>query len=252
MTDRVRVVRRRVVLAGVLAVLAVDRAARAQPPVAAPAPPDARAGAAPEARGAIAPQARDAIELLRRARNWLCPRCSDDIERSGVNHPSLRSINGSGWIARARAVIEAAPGLPGAVPALRLLRYGHEVLESYGEDEATWAIDAAIVALQAEGRVAAGAPPDPRALMGQLRLVRRFICRRCVGPESEHDRRQRARATEELAVAREMLAAAPRLRHAEQVAARLAVAQQALAASDDRRADAALAWAIERLRPLPR
>ncbi|CAH0271840.1 hypothetical protein [Roseomonas sp. CECT 9278] len=244
MTDRVRAVRRRVVLAGALAVLAVDRAARAQPVVAAPAPP--------EARGTITPQARDAIELLRRARAWLCPRCSDDIERSGVNHPSLRSINGSGWIERASNVIEATPGLPGAVPALRLLSYGTEVLEFYGEEEATWAIDAAIVALQAEGRVAAGAPPDPRALIGQLRLVRRFICPRCVSPQSEDARRKRARATEELAVAREMLAAAPRLRHAEQVAARLGVAQQALAASDDRQADAALAWAIERLRPLPR
>jgi hypothetical protein len=63
---------------------------------------------------------------------------------------------------------------------------------------------------------------------------------------------RRARAAEELAVAREMLAAVPRLRHAEAVGARLATAAQALAAADDRRADAALAWAIERLRPLPR
>lgn len=245
MTDRVRVVRRRAVLAGMLAVPVAGRAARAQPVVAAPAPPDAR--------GAITPEARDVIELLRRARDWLCPRCSDDIERSGVNHPSLRSINGKGWIERARTMIEATPGMPGAVPALRLLRYGIEVLESYGEEEATWAIDAAIVALRAEGRVAArSGPPDPRALMGQLRLARRFICPRCVSPQSEDARRQRARAAEELAVAQQILAAAPRLRHAEQVAARLGVAQGALAASDDRRADAALAWAIERLRPLPR
>ncbi len=244
MADRARVVRRRAVLAGLLAVLAASRAARAQPVVAAPTPPEARAG--------VSPGAREAIELLRRARDWLCPRCSDDIERSGVNHPSLRSINGRGWIERARDVIEATPGLPGAMPALRLLRYGIEVLESYGEDEATWAIDAAIVALRAEGRVAAGAPPDPRALTGQLRLVRRFICPRCVSPQSEDARRQRARASEELAVAQSMLAAAPRLRHAEQVAARLGVAQQALTTSDDRAADAALTWAIERLRPLPR
>lgn len=231
------VARRRAVLAGMLAALAAGRGARAQPAGApAPAPPEARA----------------VIEQLRRARAWLCPRCSDDIERSGVNLPSLRSINGSGGLMTARDMIQAAPGLPGAVPALRQIRYGIEVLESYGEDEATWAIDAAIVALQAEARVAAGAPPDPRALMGQLRLARRFICVRCVQPQSDWMRAQRARAAEELAVAQEMLAAAPRLRHAERVGARLGSAQQALAAADDRRADARLAWAIERLRPLPR
>ena len=65
-------------------------------------------------------------------------------------------------------------------------------------------------------------------------------------------RGRRARAREELAVAQEMAEAVPSLRHVEQVRAQLTVAEQALAAGDDRRADAALARAIERLRPLPR
>jgi hypothetical protein len=252
MVDGEAVPRRRAVLAGGLAAAVAGRGARAQPVVAAPAPPVAGGVVAPEARGTIAPEARGVIAQLRMARGWLCPRCSDDIERSGVNLPSLRSINSGGKLMTARDMIEASPGLPGAVPALRQLRYGIEVLESYGEDEATWAIDAAIVALQAEGRVVAGAPPDPRALTGQLRLTRRFICPRCVDPQSAWMRGQRARAAEELSVAQEMLAAAPRLRHAEHVGRRLGAAQQALAAADDRRADAALTWAIERLRPLPR
>jgi hypothetical protein len=49
-----------------------------------------------------------------------------------------------------------------------------------------------------------------------------------------------------------MLAAAPRLRHAEAVRGQMVAAEQALAAADDRRADAALTRAIGRLRPLPR
>lgn len=86
--------------------------------------------------------------------------------------------------------------------------------------------------------------------MGQLRLARSFICVGC--GESDWIRGRRARALEELGIAQEMLAAAPRLRHAQPAGERMAVATQALAAGDDRRADAALARAIERLRPLPR
>jgi hypothetical protein len=237
--------RRRAVLAGGLAVLAAGRGARAQPVVAAPGPQ--------AAREAITPEAREVIAQLRLARDMLCPRCRDDIERSGVNHPSRRSLIGGGKLMAVRDMIVAMPGLPGAVPALRQVRYGIEELQYYGEEDATAAIDAAIRAIEAEGRVAArGGPPDPRALMGQLRLVRRFICPRCAEPQGDWTRARRARAAEELAVAQAMLAAAPRLRHAEQVGARMATAAQALAAAEDRRADAALAWAIERLRPSPR
>lgn len=245
MVDGVAAVRRRAVLAGGLAATVAGRGAAAQPAgAAAPAPADTR--------GALTPEARAVIEQLRAARAILCPTCSDDIERSGVNHPARRSIFGGGSLERARDMIRAAPDLPGRVPALRQVLHGIEALGGQDEQGGAAAIDAAIVALQAEGRVAAGAPPDPRALSGQLRLVRRFICPRCVQPQSEWMRGQRARAAEELTVAQEMLAATPRLRHAEAVGARLAVAQQALAAAEDRRADASLAWAIERLRPLPR
>lgn len=190
------------------------------------------------------------IAQLRQARAMLCPRCVDDIERSGVNHPARRSMIGRDKLETARDMIAATPALPGAVPALRQVLYGIEVLGHQDEEDAAEAIDAAIRAIQAEARVAAGAPPDPRALMGQLRLVRRFICPRCI--ESEWQQGRRRRAAEELGVAQAMLAAVPRLRHAEAVRGLLAAVQQALAAADDRRADAALVRAIERLRPRPR
>ena len=83
-----------------------------------------------------------------------------------------------------------------------------------------------------------------------MRLARRFVCPRCV--ESDWQRGQRARAMEELGVAQGMLAATPRLCHARFAGERMAAAAQALAAGDDRRADAGLAQAIARLRPLPR
>lgn len=202
---------------------------------------------------AQAPAPTDAapvVAQLRFARDMLCARCVDDIERSGVNHPARRSMLGRDKLETARDMILAAPALPGAVPALRQVLYGIEVLGGQDEGEATAAIDAAIVALRAEARVAAGGPPDPRALMGQLRLARLFVCPRC--GDSEWQRQRRARAAEEIGVARAMLAATPRLRHAEAAGERMAAAEQALAAGDDRRADAALARAIERLRPLPR
>ena len=230
-------------LAWGLSVVVAGRGAWAQPATpAAPAPPDAGA--------VVAPDARAVIQELRRARAILCPRCVDDIERSGVNFPSLRSLQGGGRLMAVRDMLEATPGLPGAVPALRQVRYGIEALESYGEDGATDAIDAAIVALQAEARVATNAPPDPRALLGQLRLARRFVCPDC--RDSAWQRGRRARAAEEVGVAQAMLADSSRLRHADAVGARLATARQALAAADDRRADAALVWAIERLRRSPR
>ncbi len=235
MADRVRVVRRRAVLAGLLAVLAAGRAARAQPVVAAPAPPDARA----------------IIAQLRLARDILCPRCSDDIERSGVNHPARRSIFGRGALERARDMLAAAPDLPGQVPAMRQVLYGIEALGGQDEEDGAEAITAAIRAIEAEGRVAArGAPPDPRALMGQLSLARSFLCVRCA--EDDWIRARRARALEEVQVAQAMLAATPRLRHAQMAGERMAAAAQALAAGETRRADAALAQAIERLRPAPR
>jgi len=244
MAGGVGVARRRAVLAGGLAVLAAGRGARAHPAgAAAPAPPDTRR--------AVAPEARQVIEQLRFARDMLCARCNDDIERSGVNHPARRSMIGRDKLETARDMIAAAPGLPGAVPALRQVRHGIEVLEGQDEGEAIAAIDAAIRAIEAEGRVAARhGPPDPRALAGQLRLARSFICVRC--GESDWIRDRRARASEELAVAQAMAAAVPSLRHVEQVRAQMALAEQALAARDDRRADAALVRAIERLRPLPR
>jgi hypothetical protein len=202
------------------------------------------------AQAPAAPDAAAVVAQLRFARDMLCARCIDDIERSGVNRPARRSMIGRDKLETARDMIVAAPSLPGAVPALRQVLYGIEVLGAQDEEGATAAIDAAIVAIRAEGRVAAGAPPDPRALMGQLRLVRSFVCPRCV--DSEWQRGRRARALEELGVAQAMLAATPRLRHAEVAGGRIAAAAQALAAGDDRRADAALVQAIERLRPLPR
>jgi len=233
MVEGAGVPRRRAVLAGGLAVAAAAGGAWAQP--AGPALPDARA----------------VIAQLRFARDMLCPSCSDDIERSGVNHPARRSMIGRDKLETARDMIAAAPGLPGAVPALRQVLHGIEVLGAQDEGVATDAIDAAIRAIEAEGRAASrGGPPDPRALMGQLRLARSFICVRC--GDSDWIRERRARALEELGVAQAMLAAAPRLRHAEAVGERMAAASQALAAGEDRRADAALARAIERLRPVPR
>jgi hypothetical protein len=230
LVEGVDVPRRRAMLAVGFAAAVARRRAEAQP--AAPAPPDARA----------------VIAQLRLARGMLCPRCRDDIERSGVNHPARRSIFGGGALETARDMIAAAPELPGRLPALRQVLYAIEVLRGQDEEEGAWAIDAAILAIEAEGRVAARrASPDPRALMGQLQLVRRFLCPRCL--DSAWLQAGRARATEELGVAQAMLAATPRLRHAEAVGARLTTAVQALAATDDRRADAALAWAIERLRP---
>ncbi|MBP0465761.1 hypothetical protein J5Y09_17670 [Roseomonas sp. PWR1] len=193
------------------------------------------------------PDAAPVVAQLRFARDMLCPRCRDDIERSGVNHPARRSMIGRDKLETARDMIVAAPSLPGAVPALRQVLYGIEVLGGQDEEEATAAIDAAILAIRAEGRVATGAPPDPRALMGQLRLVRRFVCPGCV--ESDWNRGRRARALAELGVAQAMLAAAPGLRQAQRAGERMAAAGQALAAGDDRRADTALAQAIERLRP---
>ncbi len=225
--------RRRAVLAALAPLLLAQGPPLPAPP---PAPPGSDAAAV--------------VAQLRFARDMLCARCSDDIERSGVNHPARRSMIGRDKLETARDMIVAAPGLPGAVPALRQVLYGIEVLHGQDEEAATAAIDAAIRAIQAEARVAAGAPPDPRALIGQLRLARSFVCVWCVG--SEWMRGQRARAAEELAVAQAMLAAAPRLRHAEAVRGQMVAAEQALAAADDRRADAALARAIGRLRPLPR
>jgi hypothetical protein len=87
-------------------------------------------------------------------------------------------------------------------------------------------------------------------LTGQSPLARRFLCPGCAASEGRHT--ARARAGDELAVARAMLEAVPRLRHAERVRAQPAAAGQALAVGDDGRAGAALAAAIERLRPLPR
>jgi hypothetical protein len=236
MADRVGVGRRRAVLAGMLATLAAGRGASAQPAAAdAPVPPDARA----------------VITQLRLARAMLCARCDDDIERSGVNHPARRSMIGRDKLETARDMIAAAPALPGALPAMRQVRHGIEVLGGQDEEEAIAAIDAAIRAIDAEGRVAAGrGPPDPRALAGQLRLARSFLCIRC--GEDDWIRSRRARAGEELAVAQAMAEAVPTLRHVAQVRAQMAVAEQALAEGDSRRADAALQRAIERLRPLPR
>jgi hypothetical protein len=236
MADGVGVVRRRTVLAGMLATAAAGRDAQAQPAgAAAPAPADAR--------GVIA--------QLRQARAMLCARCDDDMERTGVNHPARRSMMGRAGLERARDMIAAAPALPGAVPAMRQLRHGIEVLGSQEEEEAMAAIDAAILAIEAEGHVAARrGPPDPRALAGQLRLARSFLCVPC--GEDDWNRVRRARAREELAVAQAMAEAVTGLRHLEQVRAQMTAAQQALAAGNDRRADAALARAIGRLRPLPR
>ncbi|BDG74691.1 hypothetical protein [Roseomonas fluvialis] len=244
MAGWVGVVRRRAVLAGMLATVAAGRGAQAQRAGAAtPAPPDARAVITPEARAIIA--------QLRFARDMLCARCNDDIERSGVNHPARRSMIGRDKLQTARDMIAAAPSLPGAVPAMRQVRHGIDVLGWQEEEEAMAAIDAAIRAIEAEGRVAArGGPPDPRALAGQLRLARSFICVRCM--QDDWIRGRRARASEELAVAQGMAEAVPTLRHVEQVRAQMAMAEQALAAGDVRRADAALGRAIERLRPLPR
>jgi hypothetical protein len=183
----------------------------------------------------------------------LCARCDDDMERTGVNHAARRSMMGRAGLERARDMIAAAPALPGAVPAMRQLRHGIEVLEWQEEEEAMAAIDAAILAIEAEGRVAArGGPPDPRALAGQLRLARSFLCVPC--GEDDWNRGRRARAREELAVAlaMAMAEAVPGLRHVGQVRAQMTAAEQALAAGDSRRADAALARAIGRLRPLPR
>lgn len=236
MVGRVGVVRRRAVLAGMLAALAAGHGAQAQPAgAAAPVPPDARA----------------IITQLRQARALLCARCDDDMERSGVNHPARRSMMGRAGLERARDMIAAAPSLPAAVPAMRQVRHGIDVLGSQEEEEAIAAIDAAILAIEAEGRVAARrGPPDPRALAGQLRLARSFLCLSC--GEDDWNRGRRARAREELAVAQSMAEAVPSLRHVDQVRAQLTVAEQALAAGDARRADAALARAIGRLRPLPR
>jgi hypothetical protein len=236
MADGVGVARRRAVLAGGLAVLAAGRGAWAQTVGAAAAAPA---------------NARGVITQLRLARAMLCARCDDDMERTGVNHPARRSMMGRAGLERAREMIAAAPALPGAVPAMRQVRHGIEVLGSQEEEEAMAAIDAAILAIEAEGRVAARrGPPDPRALAGQLRLARSFICVRC--GEDDWIRGRRARAAEELAVAQAMAEAVPSLRHVAQMRAQMAVAEQALATGDTRRADAALARAIERLRPLPR
>jgi hypothetical protein len=158
---------------------------------------------------------------------------------------------GRAGLERARDMIALAPGLPGAVPAMRQLRHGIEVLEGQDEEEAMAAIDAAILAIEAEGHVAARrGPPDPRALAGQLRLARSFLCVTC--GEDDWIRGRRVRAREELAVAQAMAEAVPSLRHVEQVRAQMTAAEQALAAGNDRRADAALARAIGRLRPLAR
>jgi hypothetical protein len=236
MADRVGVVRRRAVLAGMLASLATGRGALGQSAgAAAPAPADARA----------------VVAQLRLSRDLLCARCDDDMERTGVNHPARRSMMGRAGLESARDMIALAPGLPGAVPAMRQLRHGIDVLGSQDEEEAIAAIDAAILAIEAESRVAArGGPPDPRALAGQLRLARSYICVPC--GEDDWIRGRRVRAREELAVAQAMAETVPNLRHVEQVRAHMMAAEQALAAGDARRADAALARAIGRLRPLPR
>jgi hypothetical protein len=250
MADGAGVVRRRAILAGMLAALVAGPGASAQP-AGAPAPHDARAVIAPEARGVIVPEAHGIIAQLRFARDMLCARCSDDIERSGVNHPARRSMIGRDKLETARDMIAAAPALPGAVPAMRQLRHGIDVLGSQEEEEAIAAIDAAILAIEAEGRVAARrGPPDPRALAGQLRLARSFLCVPC--EEDDWNCGRRARAREELAVAQSMAEAVPSLRHVDQVRAQMTVAEQALAAGDASRADAALARAIGRLRHLPR
>jgi hypothetical protein len=83
-----------------------------------------------------------------------------------------------------------------------------------------------------------------------LRLARSFLCVRCA--EDDRQRGRRARAIEEVQVAPAMLAAAPRLRHAQVAGASIETAAQALAAGDARRADAALAPTFEGLRPSPR
>lgn len=70
------------------------------------------------------PDAAPVVAQLRLARDMLCARCVDDIERSGVNHPARRSLMGRARLQMARDMIVAAPALPGAVPALRQVLHG--------------------------------------------------------------------------------------------------------------------------------
>ena len=194
-------------------------------------------------------RANAVIAQLRLARAMLCARCVDDIERSGVNHPARRSLMGAGKLVAVRDMIEATPDLPGAVPALRQVLFGIEVLGYQDEEDATAAIDAAIRAIRAESRVAAGGPPDPRALMGQLRLARRQLCPRCL--EDPEQVRRRARTEQELAVAAAMLDAAPALRGAARARRQVEAARQAIAARGDLAAERAIMAALAAVRPRP-
>lgn len=216
---------RRALLAGWIPALAAGRGATAQTA--------ATPGAAP-------PDARAAVAQLRFARAMLCARCDNGLERDGVNRPARRSMIGADKLAAARDMMAAAPALPGALPARRQLRYAIEALRDMDEALAIEAIDAAIRAIEAEGFAAAGAPPDPRAVMGQLRLAQRFICPGCA--DGEWQRAARHGAAKELAAAR-------RRRQAGRALGEVVLAERALAAGDDARARAAMAAAIARLRP---
>lgn len=97
---------------------------------------------------APAPDAAPVIDQLRFARAMLCGDCDNDLEREGVNRPARRSMIGADKLATARAMLDAAPSLPGAAAARRHIGRALEVLEYWDEAAAISAIEAAIATLQ--------------------------------------------------------------------------------------------------------
>jgi len=52
-------------------------------------------------------------DALREARSALCPRCADDIERTGINHPMLRMMRAEVAIDVAKRRLDEAAIPPG-------------------------------------------------------------------------------------------------------------------------------------------
>lgn len=97
---------------------------------------------------APAPHAAPVIDQLRFAQAMLCGDCDNDLEREGVNRPARRSMIGADKLATARAMLDAAPSLPGAAAARHHIGRALELLEYWDEAEAIRAIEAAIAALR--------------------------------------------------------------------------------------------------------
>ena len=97
---------------------------------------------------APAPDAARIIAQLRDARAMLCGRCTNDLEREGVNRPARRSMIGSDKLITAREMLDGAPALPGAAVARRHIAQALADLEGWDEAAGIRAIDAAIGALR--------------------------------------------------------------------------------------------------------